>query len=300
MNHVETPFVHRPACELCGSQQAVSLLAIPFVAPPVWDFLEGYYEKRVPKTLLDGATYEICRCKTCGFLWQASILNDRWMGELYERWISAEASLKKKQAGYHPALFRRQMETVAALFPHQQPGGLRLLDFGTGWGFWCMAAQEWGYNVRGLEISPTRVAFARERGVQVAQELSELSGQQFSFINAEQVFEHIPRPADTLRALAGYLAPGGVVRIAVPDARHLKQATEQTTWEAVRDVLHPLEHINAFSHQTLNRLGQEAGLDRKAFPLAPVRKGWRVFARSIGVRSYRAVFGTTMLFQKAR
>lgn len=298
MDDFEKPFIHRPFCELCGSQQTVSLLSFPFTGAPVWDFLEIYYEKRIPKTLLDGATYEISLCKTCGFLWQANILNDRWMGELYDQWISAEASLKKKQSGL--SVYRRQMETIAALFSHQPPASLRLLDFGMGWGFWCMAAQEWGYNVTGLEISPTRAAFAQEHGIRVAQDLSELAGQPFNFINAEQVFEHIPRPVDTLKMLTDCLAPGGVIRIAVPDGSRLKQVQNQTAWEAVQDVLHPLEHINCFTHQTLTRLGNSCGLKRTAYPIAPLAKGWRTFARSAAVRGYRTFFDTTLLFRKAR
>ena len=297
MSNVHSPFIERTFCELCGSRQAASLLAIPFSAPPVWDFLENYYERRIPKSILDGEVYEIRQCKDCGFLWQAHILNHVYMDELYDKWISAEASLQKKQKFNPTSLYGRQMETIEVLFPRQEHSSLHLLDFGAGWGFWCMAAQAWGYRICGLEISPKRVAFAQEHGIEILQNLSELKEQQFDFINAEQVFEHIPDPAGTLKALSDYLAPGGVVRIAVPDAGSL---TRGLNWQTSQNVLHPLEHINGFTHRTLMRLGRSAGLGMKAYPISGLRYGWRKVARSTVIRGYRMFFSTVMLFQKPR
>jgi hypothetical protein len=97
---VRATFVHRPLCELCDSNQTQLLLTMPFTDDAFWNFLARDYEERRVKEVLAAADYEIRECKVCGFIWQAHILGDDWMGELYETWIAAKGSLRKN--AIHP------------------------------------------------------------------------------------------------------------------------------------------------------------------------------------------------------
>ena len=72
-------FVHRPTCELCGSDKKSILVSRQFTDPAIWDFLEQYYEARIDKDDLGAANYQIAKCLECGFIWQAYILNDELM-----------------------------------------------------------------------------------------------------------------------------------------------------------------------------------------------------------------------------
>lgn len=289
-------FVARPTCELCGTASPKTLLKKPFTNSAISHFLAEYYAGRVPTNLLNNAVYEIVKCQHCGFIWQAHILNDAGMNELYDKWISAEDSLKKKQkAGIGG--YKRQISLIKNLFPGKTPADIQVLDFGMGWGFWCQAAMAQGYPVIGVELSPSRVQYARQQGVTIAENLTDLAGKQFSFINAEQVFEHIPQPLETLKTLAAYLQPRGVVRIAVPDGAGIEQELAQPDWSTSKNAVHPLEHINTFTHTTLLKLGENAGL--RVIP-QPLQRGGglRTWGRSAAVSLYRQFFGTALYFQK--
>ncbi len=63
----------------------------------VWQFLDRYYEGRIPGEKVESDHYSIARCNSCALLFQEYILNDANMYLLYEEWISADDSLNKKQ-----------------------------------------------------------------------------------------------------------------------------------------------------------------------------------------------------------
>ncbi len=77
---------------------------------------------------------------------------------------------------------------------------------------------------------------------------------------ADQVFEHLPKPRETLEELAQTLRPGRILRIAVPNGEGLDRDMRRTDWQASKDALHPLEHINCFTSRTLKTLASCAGL----------------------------------------
>ncbi len=291
-------FVHRDRCALCGGAENVTLLSRAFTDPPIWGFLETYYEGRIPRETLGDDLYEIVKCSRCAFIWQAYILNDRWMAELYDRWIGSEDSLQKRVDG-GIGRYARQMGVIAALFPRKAAPEIHVLDFGMGWGFWCLAAKARGFQVVGLELSEERLRFAREQGIESWRTLSDNPTANFDFINAEQVFEHIPQPRETLTALAARLNPGGVVRIAVPDGAGMEHRLARQDWQAAKDALHPLEHINCFTRQTLTALGQAAGLRVVHPPLQPASaRGLQDMLKSAAGNAYRRFFGTAMYFRK--
>ena len=293
-----TVFNHRDRCALCGGVEKATLLSRAFTDPSIWGFLEKYYEGRVPRETLGDGLYEIVQCSRCAFIWQAYILNDRWMAELYDRWIGSEDSLQKRVDG-GVGRYARQTEVIAALFPRKAAPEIQVLDFGMGWGFWCLAAKARGFRVVGLELSEERLRFACEQGIESWRTLADNPAVSFDFINAEQVFEHIPQPRETLAALAARLHPGGVVRIAVPDGAGMARELAQPDWHAAKDALHPLEHINCFTRQTLTALGHTAGLRVVHPPLQPAAsRGFQGALKSAAGSVYRRFFGTVLDFRK--
>ena len=90
-------FVTRERCPWAiGDSEPEVLLERPFTDPSIWGFLGGYYEGRIERSTLDGATYRLLRCTETGFVWQEQILDDEWMDTLYSKWISPDASKAKK------------------------------------------------------------------------------------------------------------------------------------------------------------------------------------------------------------
>lgn len=141
-----------------------------------------------------------------------------------------------------------------------------------GWGAWCQAAIVLGCDAYGLEVSPERLDRASSFGIKTP-EWERLPAGEFHVINAEQVFEHLPEPADAMRRLREALRPGGMLRIAVPDSRAVRSLVSRLDWDArgVHDrrfmVVQPLEHINCFTHETLDWLAAHCGLEPVHLPL---------------------------------
>ncbi|MCP4980708.1 MAG: class I SAM-dependent methyltransferase [Gammaproteobacteria bacterium] len=252
-------FLHREICPLCASPKRSILSEIPYRNSRLSSFLDTFYRGRVDLEALGSESYRIVTCE-CGFIFQDPVLDDNGMLVLYRDWIDHEASLKKKQTA-SAKLFRQyagQLHSLARLFD-KRPDQTRVLEYGMGWGYWSRMAQAHGFDVVGYELSPQRVEYARQMGIRVIDSLpSESPG--FDCIFANQVFEHLPEPLQTLQELCRHLRPGGFVYIRVPDGRGVAGHLRQKGWSPALDAIHPLEHINCFTRNTLIMLGDNAGL----------------------------------------
>lgn len=301
-------FEYRPKCEVCSSEHIETLLSINFTDPPVWDFLVDYYRNKVPWQALADGKYELAKCLNCGFIWQAQILDSGGMSRLYNQWIDPEWSKAKKQqadvslySGY-----ARQVEIIAHLLK-KKPAKIDVLDFGMGWGYWCMMAKAYGYKVAGAEISLERIAYAQNNGVEIIENITQVGERRFDFINAEQVFEHINQPLHTLNLLVGILNKDGIIRLSVPNGQGVESAIKRDKWRPIHDAVHPLEHINCFTNKTLLRMARLAGLVPIQQPHMlgqgllgkSYNRNLKSWVTSLGGKYYRRYWGTTLYFQQS-
>ena len=150
-------FRARDRCPVCDARERRELCAIRFDDPRMAEFLDGFYRRRLPLDALQGAVYRVVACGRCQFVFQDPVLDDSGMQLLYEHWIDDARSLARKQAAER-ILARRyagQLRSLAALL-RGPPASQRLLEFGMGWGYWCRAAREYGFDVSGFELSAAR------------------------------------------------------------------------------------------------------------------------------------------------
>jgi 2-polyprenyl-3-methyl-5-hydroxy-6-metoxy-1,4-benzoquinol methylase len=121
--------------------------------------------------------------------------------------------------------------TFEELRPFGLKPGFRFLDAGCAYGGYLAAAVEAGAReVVGIDVSEKYLRIARELlpalGVTARIEQGSLSDRallqslgQFDVITCADVIEHVEDVAATLANLAGALAPGGLLYVAVPNAR---------------------------------------------------------------------------------
>ena len=134
-----------------------------------------------------------------------------------------------------------------------------------GFGNWCLIAKGFGCDVYGLDLSDSRMDRARELGIK-SLHWDNLGSHKFDFINAEQVFEHLTHPLDTLIHLSDALKPGGVIRIGVPRGWDVKRRLEIWNWRAEPqdsdwlNMIAPLQHVNCYNYSALCTMGISAGL----------------------------------------
>jgi len=264
-------FQQRECCPLCGSNSNRLLCEIPYSDQRLAGFIEQFYHGRVAFKSLQSASYRVVLCQHCDFIYQDSILDDKGLQTLYEDWIDHQQSLHKKQTA-GTKLYRQyagQLQTLANLL-QLRPDQTRILDYGMGWGHWSRMAQAHGFDVVGLELSQQRRDYARQMGVTVIDALpAEPAG--FDCVYANQVFEHLPDPLQTLANLCRQLKPEGIVCLRVPDGRGVAARLEQRGWSPELGAIHPLEHINCFTRKTLVDFAARAGL--KPFN-PPLRLSW--------------------------
>jgi SAM-dependent methyltransferase len=138
-------------------------------------------------------------------------------------------------------------------------GAHRVLDVGCGAGGLLARYRTLGWEARGVEINPSAVAAARDRGLDVAQgtieDVAPVPGG-FDLLLLNHVLEHVLDPLGVLRRARQLLAPGGRIRIVTPNAASLGLALFGSCW-------FPLDaprHLCLFDARTLRALAERAEL----------------------------------------
>ena len=268
-------FIIRDECPVCVSKRLKTIYQSSFTKPPVSDYLEAFYSPQgVEFEFLDGATYYLYECDTCGLIFQGEIPGEKLMERLYERWIDPQKALssdKEQDDLRYYTYYAQEIMRIIAYFK-QAPSSLSFFDFGMGWGKWALMVKAFGCDSSGSELSETRIQFARSNGLKVIQ-YDEISGNKFDFINADQVFEHIPDPLQTLCYLKTALKPNGLIRISVPIANDIERRLRRMDWKSPKgsrnslNPVAPLEHINFFRRKSLLNLAKNAGMEEVLMPM---------------------------------
>lgn len=141
------------------------------------------------------------------------------------------------------------------------PGRWPVLDIGCGNGQRLLDLQDQGCTrLFGLEPSAdaARQAKAATRAHIYTAPLHEagLPVQLFQLVIMNQVLEHVPDPASTLRQVRGLLRPGGQLYLTVPNFVSAEARFFGAHWTG----LQVPEHLHHFTPETLRRMVEGAGL----------------------------------------
>jgi 2-polyprenyl-3-methyl-5-hydroxy-6-metoxy-1,4-benzoquinol methylase len=142
----------------------------------------------------------------------------------------------------------------------------RILDFGSGFGFFLAAAQECGWDAHGLEPLPAASVYARARFQLkiITDTLHEHTYPEdyFDVVTAFQVFEHLPNPGESLKWLHKSLKEKGIILIEVP-----RFDTWSVTLLRAGHRHFVQDHLNFFSKATLGMLLRNHGFEiLKSYP----------------------------------
>lgn len=245
------------------------MYACGFTEPPIATFIRDHYN--ISTSVLANAGYELMRCGNCGLFYQRWIGDIELLSELYGVWVN-DCNIPDTDETYqmefrHLTQSRDAHEiTAAASFIGVPVSRLKTLDYGMGWALWARIAKELGCHSFGTDLSPARMDYARDRGVEVVRE-DEIGEAQFHFINTEQVMEHLSDPLNTGKRLAAALAPGGILKVSVPSGEEvdsrlscLKAGSDGRVREQLAGI-EPLEHVNCFTRKSLVKLAESLGLE---------------------------------------
>ncbi|SHF05237.1 Methyltransferase domain-containing protein [Mariniphaga anaerophila] len=229
-------------CPVCGSKNFSSYLTCT-------DFF------------VSGEKFEIAACNSCGFKFTANAADEESIGRYYqsEKYIShSNTSKGLVNIVYHwvrSFMLGRKRHRI------EKSTGLKsgkILDVGTGTGFFLNEMKNRGWQVTGTEKSSDARSFAKQEfGLEVdePEQLFRFAAESFNAITLWHVLEHVHRLDENMDAFYRLLNAQGKLVIAVPnqtsyDARHYKEYW--AAWDVPRHLWH-------FGPEQMARFGQKHG-----------------------------------------
>ena len=224
------------ACALCGASAATPVLVAR------------------DRTCGVPGNYQVVRCNECGLL----RTDPRPTRDTIRRYYPPEYVAYHRQVNTSPRPASGWRDRRVAVMPPTAPPG-RLLEVGTSFGAFLHQCKRAGWDVTGVEFDERAASRAAElTGARIhaaSIDSVEFPPGTFDVICSWQVVEHLHDPVKTLRRCFEWLAPGGWLTIAVPDAGSLDFRLFGAAW-------YPLQvprHLYHFSPTTCRAMFESAG-----------------------------------------
>jgi SAM-dependent methyltransferase len=191
--------------------------------------------------------HHLVRCQSCGLTFAGRRPSDAEISEHYRGY------------GHWPDLEltrQRYRELLDTLEPFRGVG--RLLDMGSGAGYFLEEAARRGWDAHGTEFSGTALDMSRAKGLNVVQApITEetFPAGHFDVITAFEVVEHLRDPQEELRLIRRMLRPGGLFYCTTPNFASLTRRLVGARWTTIS---YP-EHLIYFTDATLTSWLGSAG-----------------------------------------
>ncbi|MBI3676316.1 MAG: class I SAM-dependent methyltransferase [Proteobacteria bacterium] len=210
--------------------------------------------------------YDIIHCRMCGFRHVVPLPDPQALERAYrEAYYRDEKPTFLTHAGEDQAWAELAQSDRLEIFERLLGGDRRrLLDIGSGPGFFLKTAKSRGWRVLGIEPSQQAAAHARSLGVEVAEgffgaETAQGLGR-FDAIQLNNVLEHVPDPIELLIMAREILEPGGVLCVNVPNDFSPFQIAASAAQGLPEWWIAPPHHLNYFDFDSLTGLMERIGL----------------------------------------
>lgn len=261
-------------CPICRTDRDLYLqYEEDYQGEKIREFFKRFYDEEIQCFLPDGMKYRILSCKSCKHGWQQHVLDDVGMSYLYGDWISESASKRKALENISTETRERTICYLSSLFRIVNPaknGQIKFLDYGAGWGTFSDCARALGAKVKALEVSQARRSYCERQGLDVIECLPDVDAAEtkYDVVLLNQVLEHVVNPRELLEKILEHTECGGIVVVNVPDSSRSKEFIEKGAFQ-------PLEHVNAFTRSSLEKLGEILGLEERfVCPSLVTNNGW--------------------------
>jgi len=228
------------------------------------------------------------QCRGCRHMFTDGYFGDDALAVLFADAQESQQPGGDAESGRN--LWARVVERVAAMVPGAPQRGLemgdapgRWLDVGFGDGALLQTAQEWGFDVLGIDLRTGSVDALNALGVAArCLSLEQLDAPgTFDVISMADVLEHMPFPGQALVQVHRLLAGRGIVYVSMPNA-------DTASWRALdREGKNPywveIEHYHNFTRDRLQALLRDSGLEPVWYGVSNrYRCGMELIARRAG------------------
>jgi SAM-dependent methyltransferase len=221
--------------------------------------------------------FDVIECEACGFKHIIPIPSPDELDKVYrEEYYAKEKPLyierHREDLDWWNLVYSERYDTFEEYLP---PDSRRILDVGSGPGFFLLHGKQRGWQTLGIEPSTQAANHSRELGLEVEEDFF-IEGSanhlgNFDVVHLSEVLEHIPDPRGLIKIAHHMLAPEGLVCVVVPNDYNPFQQALRTTREFNPWWVAPPHHINYFNFDTLNRLLESCGfkviLCESTFPI---------------------------------
>ncbi len=231
-----------------------------YLSPSLWAYVLGGALDRIGSRpacpACDGSEFSVVdrkgfhalhSCESCGLLFRHPRESDSRMLGFYQKAYRSGMTtdlpggealaelLATKFEGTEKSA-RRTIETLRAA--GVEPGA-RVLDFGASWGYTAWQLRDAGYRADAFEVSVPRAEFGKRLGLDIETRLDAL-GTGYDAVYSGHVLEHVPNPADSIRAQIGLVRPGGVVIAYTPNGSAAWRAHNPPSFHRKWGQVHPV------------------------------------------------------------
>ena len=240
--------VNRLKCPFCEKEIFKSLFK-KYSSKELSDFIYKYYKSNELIKILQNEIYELCECTNCHGIFQKNIPNESFLNFLYDDLISSVESLNKKvdYIKNHEKKLNQDFQMISALF-EKKTESIKILEFGSGWGFWSKFMLSKSLNVTTCEFSDVRHQHLIKNKIQNFKSLDNINTK-FDFIYSEETLEHVTFPLNVLRKLKSLLSKNGYMFHRFPSSFLFKSKLNKK-YIPKKDCAHPLEHINIINKKS--------------------------------------------------
>jgi SAM-dependent methyltransferase len=199
--------------------------------------------------------YELARCVRCG----SAVTLAPTPAQAHE--AGAYGGGAPRGSGLAAPLLRAFARKRLALLGAAGAGAPgRLLDVGAGRGRFVAEAREAGWHAYGIEPSQRGVAGARALGIELqrgAIEDADVPAGSLDAATLWHVLEHLDEPGPALARIAGWLRPGGLLLVGVPNLGSVQARVGGAAWYHLDVPRHRTHFTVAGLHALLRANGLE-------------------------------------------
>lgn len=227
----------------------------------------------VPDWLVSKENFELQQCAECSFVFTSNAPSQETAGPYYESEEYVEHTDTKKgliYGVYHQArklMLKFKLSTIKNF-----NRGNKILDIGSGSGYFINFMKQNGYDVSGVEISEKAVALCKEKfNINVNSPLDFLAKKlptDFDIISMWHVFEHVYNFEEYFEIIYNSLKADGKVFVALPNPDCFEAKYYKEYWNGFDTP----RHLWHFSPRTFRKFAENRGfklIAMRRLPLDP-------------------------------
>ena len=221
--------------------------------------------------------FDVIECETCGFKHVIPIPTPEELEKLYkEEFYSTEKPKyfqdTEEDLEWWAMTYRNYYQSFEKYCPE---GNRRLLEIGSGPGYFLKCGNELGWDVVGFEPSKQAYEYSQKFGIEVVNDFfsEDNAGKygKFDVVYMNTVIEHLPDPISLIKTAKNVLNPNGIICVVAPNDYNplqsiLRENLSYEPWWVV-----PRHHINYFDFvsikKVIERLGFEVVESTGTFPM---------------------------------